>query len=76
MYMEAGEPHHTPHFHAYYQQYAAVFSIDSVELMEGSLPQKQERLVVAWAELHTEELERCWELLQHGHSPIKIDPLR
>ena len=29
MYWEAGNPHHRPHFHAYYQDYAAVFAIDT-----------------------------------------------
>lgn len=28
MYMEVGVPHHTPHFHAYYQGNVAVFSLD------------------------------------------------
>ena len=60
--MEAGEAHHVPHFHAYYQENAAVFSIDPVELMEGELPRKQERLVEAWAELHLSELKECWDL--------------
>jgi hypothetical protein len=28
MYMEIGEPHHLPHFHAYYQDDVAVFSLE------------------------------------------------
>jgi hypothetical protein len=35
MYLEAGAPHHLPHFHAYYQDSVAVFSIDPVELIAG-----------------------------------------
>jgi hypothetical protein len=34
MYWEAGAQHHTPHFHAYYQEATAIFSIDPIELME------------------------------------------
>jgi hypothetical protein len=56
MYVEIGVPHHVPHFHAYYQDDAAVFSINPVELMAGSLPRRQRRLVEAWAELHQVDL--------------------
>jgi hypothetical protein len=35
---EPQAPHHRPQFHAYYQDAAAVFSIDPVELISGSLP--------------------------------------
>ena len=52
MYFEAMEPHHTPHFHAYYHEEVAVYQIDPVELLAGSLPKRQQRLVEAWAELH------------------------
>jgi hypothetical protein len=38
MYMEVGAPRHTPHFHAYYQDDVAVYGIDPVELIAGSLP--------------------------------------
>jgi hypothetical protein len=75
MYMKAGVPHHTPHFHAYYQQEVAVFSLDPVELIAGSLPRRQRRLVEAWAELHQAELVADWERLQTGDSPEAIDPL-
>jgi len=75
MYMEVGEPHHTPHFHAYYQDDAAVFSISPVELIAGSLPRKQRRLVEAWTELHPAELLQDWERLQSGQSPRPIVPL-
>lgn len=76
MYMEAGEPHHSPHFHAYYQDEAAVFQLDPVELIAGSLPRKQKRLVEAWAELHEAELLEDWQLLLGGQVPNKIDPIK
>ena len=37
MYAEAGRPHHRPHFHAYYQEEVAIYSIDSIDLIAGSL---------------------------------------
>lgn len=76
MFVEVGEPHHRPHFHAYYQEYAAVIAIDSLEVLGGELPKPQQRLVEAWAEIHRAELEQDWTLLQSGKPPVKIDPLR
>ena len=75
MYAEAGGPHHRPHFHAYYQEFVVVYSLDEIELLAGSLPRRQTRLVEAWAELHTEELLACWNRLQQGLRPAKIAPL-
>ena len=75
MYMEGGEPHHLPHFHAYYQEDVAVFSLDPIDLIAGSLPRRQRRLVEAWAELHQEELALDWDRLQGGEPPEPIDPL-
>ena len=31
MFVEAGGVHHRPHFHAYYQDQSAVFTIDTIE---------------------------------------------
>jgi hypothetical protein len=76
MFMEAGESHHTPHFHAYYQEHVAVFGIDPVELLAGELPRTQRRLVEAWAELHLPELQTDWERLQAGRPPLPIAPLQ
>jgi hypothetical protein len=75
MYSEMGSPHFVPHFHAYYQDEVGIFSLDPVELIAGSLPRRQHRLVIAWAELHQEELIQDWRLLQQGRRPIPIRPL-
>ena len=75
MYMEAGQPHHTPHFHAYYQEDAAVFSLEPIDVIAGTLPRRQRRLVEAWAELHQTELLEDWQRLQAGLRPLPIAPL-
>jgi hypothetical protein len=56
MFTESGAPHQRPHFHAFYQEHAAAFAIDPPELIAGSLPRRQRRLVEAWAELHQLDL--------------------
>jgi hypothetical protein len=75
MYWEIGVPHHSPHFHAYYQDDVAIYGVDPVELMAGTLPRRQRRLVEAWAELHQQELMDDWQRLQAGNSPLPIQPL-
>lgn len=76
MYAELGAPHHQPHFHAYYQDAVVIYSIDPVDLMAGSMPRRQQRLVAAWAELHQAELLADWERLQAGQTPLPIEPLK
>lgn len=75
MYMEAGGPHHLPHFHAYYQDEVAVFSLEPIDLIAGTLPRRQRRLAEAWAELHQEDLLVDWQRLQAGQLPLPIEPL-
>lgn len=73
MYAEPFAPHHLPHFHAYYQETTAVYGLDPVELISGSLPLRQKRLVEAWAEMHREELMEagicCNE--DDAHDPLR-----
>ena len=76
MFVELSGSHHIPHFHAYYQEDMAVYSIDPVELISGRLPKRQQRLVEAWAELHQVELQGDWQRLQAGRSPLPIEPLK
>lgn len=76
MYAEVNAPHHEPHFHAYYQDAVAIYALTPIELIVGSLPRRQQRLVEAWAELHQAELVTDWNLLQTGQSPAPIEPLR
>lgn len=76
MFVEAGGPHHTSHFHAYYQDQVGIYGIERIEKLAGSLPRRQERLVLAWAELHQDELLSDWRALQAGRAPVKIEPLK
>ena len=51
-------------------------AIDEIEMIAGSLPRAQERLALAWAELHEVELLENWAQLQAGRPAAKIEPLR
>lgn len=67
--------HNPPHFYTYYGEYSAVFTLDG-ELIEGSMPKKQTKLILAWAEIHREELEANWKLAFNQEPVFKIDPLK
>lgn len=67
--------HGVPHFHALYAGERASISIEKLELLEGSLPRRAERLVREWAELHREELLENWRLAMDLQGLNKIDPL-
>jgi hypothetical protein len=75
MYAEAGERHNMPHIHARYGEHRATLSIATGDLLAGSLPKAQLRLVQAWVELRRTQLEEDWQLLITGRSPNKITPL-
>ena len=63
MFAEPGAENHVPHFHAYYQDEVGIFSVDPVDMIAGSVPGRQKRLVEAWAELHQNELMADWNIL-------------
>ena len=75
MYREIGGRHNMPHFHAEYQGQEAAIAFDG-EVLEGSLPKNKLRLVIAWAEIHQEDLLANWKLLSDGREIFRIDPLR
>lgn len=76
MFVEAGESHKRPHFHAYHGDEVAVYGLAPVELIAGGLRRKEARLVEAWAELHEVELNADWQRLQAGGLPLPIEPLK
>ena len=76
MFAEPEVKHLTPHFHAHYQEWGAVFGIAPVERLAGEMPKRQQRLVEAWAELHQEELLADWHRLEQGQGPLPIVPLQ
>lgn len=75
MYREENGSHHLPHIHAEYQGEEAVISLDG-DILQGSIPGKKLKLVLAWMEIHHEDLLANWNLLSNGIAPFKIDPLR
>ena len=59
MYFSQSE-HGVPHFHAIYGEHNAVFTIEGIEVLEGDLPFRAERMVKEWAAQHQSELLHMW----------------
>jgi len=53
--------HGIPHFHALYAEYNGVFEIASLEMIEGDLPNRAQRMIKEWAGLYKKELLAMWE---------------
>ena len=75
MYYETGR-HQNPHFHARYGEYRASFSMDPPALLAGAMPRRQLNLILAWAELHQQELLDNWNRVALEQPLNVIDGLR
>jgi hypothetical protein len=69
------DDHPPPHFHARYAEYVASFEIENLCRLAGTFPPAQEKLVLAWARLHQDELREDWKLCRREVPPFKIAPL-
>jgi hypothetical protein len=67
--------HAPPHFHAKYNEHAAVFRITDMMLVEGALPPRVAALVFEWASLHRVELMESWNALAETGTLNRIAPL-
>ncbi len=69
------ERHNLPHIHAEYQDETAVYSIPDGKLLAGKMNSKKEKLIVAWIEIHQEDLLADWKLAVEGKPLFKIKGL-
>jgi len=76
MYYFDNQQHNTPHIHVVYQDNEAVIEIPSGSLLQGKLPPAKMKLIVAWVEIHQEELMADWQLSLNGDQVFKIEPLK
>ncbi len=67
--------HPPAHFHAEYQEYEALFNIQTLEVIKGNLPNRARLLVVEWALEHRQELINNWENARKPAPLNKIKPL-
>jgi len=74
MFFRDEEQHHQPHFHAIYADYSASYSFEG-DVLAGNIPLRQHKLVVAWAELHKDELAALWRVMQESGEYFSIKGL-
>ena len=67
--------HNKPHVHVYYGEYEAAIAIDG-ELLAGSIPRKQLKIVTGWLAFHEEEAYAAWNLAVKGEHFNKIPPMK
>jgi hypothetical protein len=61
--------HGTPHFHALYAEFNGVFDIETLEMPEGDLPARAQRLVREWAKRHQSDLLSMWRTQEYKLLP-------
>lgn len=66
--------HHTPHIHARYGEYVAVYSIEDGRILAGRMKEKQTRRVRRWIEKRRAELEANGQHAVNGEKMQWIDP--
>ena len=70
------DDHGPPHFQPCHAKGSAKVRIDAVEVIDSTLPRRQLRMVLAWAELHQDELLENWRRARAGETLEWIEPLR
>ena len=65
-----------PHLHAEYQDDVIIIAIETGDILEGRIPPAKLKLVLAWVEIHREELMADWKLAVEGKSIFKIEGLK
>lgn len=68
--------HLPPHFYALYGGSEVLVSIEELEVIEGSMPSKQLKMLIGWASFHQEELRENWELAKQKQELFAIEPLK
>ena len=74
IYLIDDQHHDLPHLQAKYAEFEASIGIEDGEILAGTLPRKQLRLVQAWIELHHDELLADLGNLARRKTPLQDQP--
>jgi len=61
--------HGVPHFHAVYGEFVGVYNVETLEMIEGDLPVRAQRLVCDWARQHKDEILAMWKTQEYRQLP-------
>ena len=67
--------HNPPLIHVEYAGNKATIDIQNASILNGYLPNRQLKLVLAWCVLYQDELMQDWELVKAGREPNPIPPM-
>ena len=76
MYKEGSGRHPRPHLHAQHGNKAAVFDLETSDILAGEMGPDDVDRVRAWMSIHREELFANWRLLEEEGTFFRIEPLR
>ncbi len=76
MFFKDNKEHKLPHIHVEYNEFNAVVSIPEGKIIAGNFPNDKMKLVLAWIEIHKDELMADWKLAVDGNPVFKIDGLK
>ena len=65
--------HPPPHFHVESAEHKAQVSIETLELIEGSLPPAKLAALERWASGRQKELQECWDKARNNEHPGKVE---
>lgn len=68
--------HNPPHFHASYGSDEVLVLINELEVLEGSIPSKQLKMLLGWAAFHQSELLENWALAENKQELFPIEPMK
>lgn len=61
--------HPPPHFHVIYGEYNALINIETLEIIEGDLPNRAVKIATEWATIYQPELFRMWQTQEFQKLP-------
>ena len=70
-----GREHNPPHFHVFYGDLECVIDFHNFIFFVGIMPNNKLRLILAWCEIHKDELLQNWELATKKMDLRNIAPL-
>lgn len=54
------DEHNPPHIHAIYNDYNGVIDLRTMQMIEGDLPAKAQKLVAEWGAMYADQLMEMW----------------
>ena len=66
--------HSPPHFHVYHGDQSAIIDIETMRIIEGSLPPPIHRLVIRWTIQHRGLLRENWRRAIEHEPLLWIEP--